>query len=409
MDWSLLYNCNQKKQNELTFKNTNMFNENFEVAKQGFADQMRKWEESMQTTLGEFEEKLKESNNDVTETKKRQEYANEQCNRVEVKLEFTIKRIDKLLNTTSSLAEEKLNKSIYDEDIQRIRNALKNTQLTSERANNSTLKLENHIEKYLPVKIQQMISSCLECVLPTQSKRLKDYDEEVHVQLNEIIANDNGVGNISNFTKILIVPRKESAIKADKEKEKEREPEITQQHVKDTIENTGNKVADQQNKNTENTMVTQEFSEIREKKLHAIIKAQIELTESKLNTLLTEMEHRVCTSIGKVITMLRKTENNFNIALQSCHTEIEQQDKKRRRDRADSAILHEKCMRSIEAVDEKIHHSTSVAYNISHVFNKIVEDLQIFHLIQVFEAKYFYHQLSYTYSKKERNSTARCE
>jgi len=208
MDWSLLYNCNQKKQNELTFKNTNMFNENFEVAKQGFADQMRKWEESMQTTLGEFEEKLKESNNDVTETKKRQEYANEQCNRVEVKLEFTIKRIDKLLNTTSSLAEEKLNKSIYDEDIQRIRNALKNTQLTSERANNSTLKLENHIEKYLPVKIQQMISSCLECVLPTQSKRLKDYDEEVHVQLNEIIANDNGVGNISNFTKILIVPRK---------------------------------------------------------------------------------------------------------------------------------------------------------------------------------------------------------
>lgn len=70
---------------------------------------------------------------------------------------------------------------------------------------NEFLRLENFMEKYIPLKIQNQISHTLNAVVEPKNKwRLKDYEEQKFLELREHMLDDKGMPNIEKETQSII-------------------------------------------------------------------------------------------------------------------------------------------------------------------------------------------------------------
>ncbi len=62
---------------------------------------------------------------------------------------------------------------------------------------NEFLRLENFIEKYIPLRMQNTVSECLDFVLQVkEKKRLRDFEEKKFFELRNLIIEDKGLPNL---------------------------------------------------------------------------------------------------------------------------------------------------------------------------------------------------------------------
>jgi hypothetical protein len=62
---------------------------------------------------------------------------------------------------------------------------------------NEFMRLENYIEKYIPLRVQNIISETMDRVLGAKDKkRMREYEEKKFLQLRNIIIEDTGLPNL---------------------------------------------------------------------------------------------------------------------------------------------------------------------------------------------------------------------
>ena len=70
---------------------------------------------------------------------------------------------------------------------------------------NEFMRLENFIERYLPLKVQNQISHTLNYIIEPKNKwRLKDYEEQKFLELRDIMLEDKGLPDIEQECKSVI-------------------------------------------------------------------------------------------------------------------------------------------------------------------------------------------------------------
>jgi len=75
---------------------------------------------------------------------------------------------------------------------------------------NEFLRLENFLEKYLPLKIQNQISQTLNGVLPAKNKnRIKEYEDSKFMSLRDALITDTGLPNLLQETEKIVETAKQ--------------------------------------------------------------------------------------------------------------------------------------------------------------------------------------------------------
>jgi DNA repair exonuclease SbcCD ATPase subunit len=125
----------------------------------------------------------------------------EYSTKLETQIEILSHQFKDQESDIKKLNENKVNKQQFEEKLNNLLSFInKNTtesQNKFDKISETENKLENYMEKYLPILMQTMISNCLSYLLPPkQFSILQEYENEIYSKLNGVIEKDNGIGHI---------------------------------------------------------------------------------------------------------------------------------------------------------------------------------------------------------------------
>ncbi len=101
----------------------------------------------------------------------------------------------------AELRGSKLDLDRYTKELAMVKRELTGNRYSSEDINNRLKATDNYLEKYIPIKIQTMISQTLHRILKYDEEfKLCQFEEDRFLELTHIVLNDNGIPSLSKKT-----------------------------------------------------------------------------------------------------------------------------------------------------------------------------------------------------------------
>ena len=112
-------------------------------------------------------------------------------------LERGLKGIDHVKFQTDLLKVETVSRKAYKEEKKDLKDRMFKIHTVMDFYSNEFLRLENFMEKYLPLKIQNQISQTLNGVMPANQRgRIKEYEDTKFLELREQLIHDKGLPDL---------------------------------------------------------------------------------------------------------------------------------------------------------------------------------------------------------------------
>ncbi len=113
--------------------------------------------------------------------------------------------LDRLQLQFADLDRQKLTIEQHKTDQQELKDIIYRVHTVMDYFSNEFLRVENFLEKYLPLKVQNQISHTLNYVIEPKSKwRLRDYEDQKFMELREHMLEDRGLPDIEGEVKNII-------------------------------------------------------------------------------------------------------------------------------------------------------------------------------------------------------------
>jgi hypothetical protein len=95
------------------------------------------------------------------------------------------------------LVSQKISTKQYKEEKKEVTDMLYQIHFVMDYYSNEFMRVENFLEKYLPLKVQNQISSTLTVVLPGKDRgRLREYEDHKFLELRENLILDKGLPDL---------------------------------------------------------------------------------------------------------------------------------------------------------------------------------------------------------------------
>jgi len=112
-------------------------------------------------------------------------------------LERGLNGMDQVRVQTELLKQETVTRRAYKEEKKDLKDKLFKLHQVMDFYSNEFMRLENFMEKYLPLKIQNQISQTLNGVLPANQRgRIKEYEDTKFLELREYLIHDVGLPDL---------------------------------------------------------------------------------------------------------------------------------------------------------------------------------------------------------------------
>eukprot|EP00347_Sterkiella_histriomuscorum_P002179 403369162 len=123
----------------------------------------------------------------------------------EKQLQKSLYQVDMLANQIELQKTDKLSKCEFETALNEVKDQLYSINKVMDEFSNEFLRVENYIEKYIPLRMQNTISETLDNVLQVKDKKkLREYEEKKFFELRNNIIEDKGLPNLIDEIKGII-------------------------------------------------------------------------------------------------------------------------------------------------------------------------------------------------------------